>query len=96
MFLGNSGHKLESQGVPLDQAFSRQPPYVTEQCWWNSDVSFQNKSQLMVHKPCFGGILIKNLKVRESHCVRPLVDDPLMLLNSFGEILMWHFRIKAK
>ena len=41
------------------------------------------------------GGLIKNLRVRESHCVRPLVDDPLMLLNSFGENLMWHFRIKA-
>ena len=35
------------------------------------------------------------LKVRESHCVRPLVDDPLLLINSFGEILMCHFRIKA-
>ena len=50
----------------------------------------------MVHKPCFWGILGTILKVRESHCVRPLVDDPLMLLNSFGEVLMCHFRIKAK
>ena len=50
----------------------------------------------MVHKPSFGGILGANLKVRESHCVRPLVADPLMLLNNFGEILMCHFKIKAK
>ena len=50
----------------------------------------------MVHKPCFGGILITNLKVREYHCIRPLVDDPLMLLNNVSEILMCHFRIKAK
>ena len=50
----------------------------------------------MVHKPCFWGILGKNLKVRESHCIRPLVDDPLMLLKNVGEILMCHFKIKAK
>ena len=56
----------------------------------------QNKSQIMVPKPCFWGILGTNLKVRESHCVRPLLDDPLMLLNNFGEILMCHFRKKAK
>ena len=50
----------------------------------------------MVHKPSFWGILGKNLKVRESDFVRPLVDNPLMLLNNVGEILMWHFKIKAK
>ena len=50
----------------------------------------------MVHKPFFWGILGTNLKVREYHCVRALGDDPFLLINSFGEILMCHFRIKAK
>ena len=50
----------------------------------------------MVHNPCFWGLLGTILKVRESHCVRPLVDNPLMLLNNVGEILMCYFRIKAK
>ena len=95
-FWGILGQKLESQGVRLCQAFSRQSPYVTEQFWWNSDVSFQKKGQIRVHQPCFWRILGTDLKVRESHCVRPLVDDPLMLLNNVGEILMCHFRIKAK
>ena len=50
----------------------------------------------MVHNPCFWGLLGTILKVRESHCIRPLGDDPLMLLNNFGEILMCHFKIKDK
>ena len=54
MFLGNSGRKLESQGVPLCQAFSTPPPYFTEQCWSNSDVAFQNKSQIRVQNHVFG------------------------------------------
>ena len=50
----------------------------------------------MVHEPCFWGFLGTILRVRESHCIMPLLANPLMLLNNFGEILMCHFKIKAK